>query len=276
MKNRVITVLLFLILLAGSLTMVFPFLWMLSTALKDSKFVYQIPPQWIPRPVDWHNFVEIWSVVPLFNGLKNSFFVAGCVVLFGTLSSSMAAFSFSKLDFPYKDKIFIALLSSIMMPLVVMLIPQFIIYAKIRWIDTLLPLIIPGTLGNISMMFFLRQYMNGLSSELMDAAKLDGCGYLRIYGNIFLPLCMPAIAANVILLFMSTWNDYLGPLVYIHSPSRATVQVVIASLSSYYAEQTDFPIVMAASIVAILPVLLLFVTCQKYFVESFAMSGIKG
>lgn len=276
MKNRKVTILIFLIMLAGAVTMVFPFLWMLSTSLKDSKFVYQFPPQWIPSPVDWHNFVEIWTVVPLFSGLKNSFFVTVCVVVFGTLSSSMAAFSFSKLDFPFKSKIFLALLSSMMVPFVVILIPQFIIYARIRWIDTLLPLIIPGALGNISMIFFLRQYMNGISSELMDAAKLDGCGYLRMYGNIFLPLCLPAIAANIILLFMATWNDYLGPLIYTHSPSKATVQLVIASLSSYYAEQTDFPIVMASSLVAILPVLILFVSCQKYFVESFAMSGIKG
>lgn len=275
-KKSAATVIIFLLLLLGAFTMILPFLWMLSTSLKDSKFVYQFPPQWIPNPLDWHNFVEIWTVIPLLGGLKNSFVVTSSVVVFGTFTSSMAAFSFAKMDFPHKNTFFMALLSTLMIPFIVILIPQFIIFSKIRWIDTLLPLIVPGMLGNVSMIFFLRQYMTGISTELMHSAKIDGCGYFRIYSSIFLPLCGPAIAANVILLFMTTWNDYLAPLVYTHSPSRATVQVVIATLSSYYAEQTDFPIVMAASLVAILPILILFITCQKYFVESFALSGIKG
>ncbi len=275
-KYSLSNMLIFLLMLVGAVTMIFPFLWMLSTALKDSKFVYQFPPQWIPNPVDWRNFIEVWSIVPLWTGIKNSIFVSFCVVVFGTLSSSMSAFAFAKLDFPHKEKYFLALLSSMMIPMVVLLIPQFIFYSKLHWIDTLLPLIVPGMLGNISMIFFLRQYMLGLPSELIEAAKIDGCGYPRIFARIFLPLCVPAIAANVILFFMNTWNDYIGPLIFTNSPSKSTVQVVIASLSSYYAEQTDFPIVMAASLIAVLPILILFITCQKHFVESFSMSGIKG
>jgi len=275
-KSKAATIVIFLIVLAGAVTMIFPFLWMLSTSLKDTKFVYQFPPQWIPNPVDWHNFVEIWEVVPLGRGLLNSSIVTGCVILFGTISSSMAAFAFAKLNFPQKNIFFIALLSTMMIPFVVILIPQFVMFSKIHWIDTLLPLIVPGMLGNVSMIFFLRQYITGLPTELMDAAKIDGCGYFRIYSRIFLPLSRPAIVANIILIFMATWNDYLGPLVFTNSASRSTVQIVIASLSAYYAEQTDFPIVMAASLVAILPVLILFITCQKHFVESFALSGIKG
>lgn len=265
-----------LLLLIGAFTMVLPFVWMLSTSLKESKLVYQIPPQWIPNPVDWKNFIEIWYVSNIGTGLKNSVIITACVVLFSTLTSSMAAFSFAKINFPHKNIIFLALLSTTMVPFVVLLIPQFLMYSKINWIDTLLPLIIPASLGNVSMIFFLRQYMKGLSSELMDAAKVDGCGYPRIYYRIFLPLCGPAIAANVILLFMNTWNDYLAPIVFTNSAKYATIQVAIASLNSFYAEQTDFPIVMAASLVAILPILILFITCQKYFTESFAMSGIKG
>jgi multiple sugar transport system permease protein len=265
-----------LLLLIGAFTMVLPFVWMLSTSLKESKLVYQIPPQWIPNPVDWKNFIEIWYVSNIGTGLKNSVIITACVVLFSTLTSSMAAFSFAKINFPHKNIIFLALLSTTMVPFVVLLIPQFLMYSKMNWIDTLLPLIIPASLGNVSMIFFLRQYMKGLSSELMDAAKVDGCGYPRIYYRIFLPLCGPAIAANVILLFMNTWNDYLAPVVFTNSAKYATIQVAIASLNSFYAEQTDFPIVMAASLVAILPILILFITCQKYFTESFAMSGIKG
>jgi multiple sugar transport system permease protein len=275
-RRRSVTVVAFAAMLVGALTMAVPFLWMVSTALKDSKLVYSFPPQWIPRPADWANFVEVWQVVPLARGLLNSALVTVCVVVVGTLSSTMAAFAFAKLDFPHKDKLFIALLATMMIPFVVTLIPQFLIYSEIGWIDTLLPLIVPGTLGNVMMIFFLRQYMTGLSSELMDAARIDGAGVPRTYWSIFLPLCGPAIAANVIIVFMATWNDYLGPLIFTHSSENSTVQLVIASLTSYYAEQTDFPIVMAASLIAVLPVVVLFVFCQKYFVDSFAFSGIKG
>ena len=275
-QNRAADIIIFSVLSAGAVTMVFPFFWMLSTALKDSKSVFAYPPTLIPYPLIWQNFIDIWRVVPLFNGLKNSFIVSSCVVLFGTVSSTMAAFSYSKLRFPCKNLFFMLLLSTMMIPFAVLLIPLFVMYSAVGWIDTLLPLIVPGMLGNVTMIFFLRQFMNGLPNELMESAKIDGCGYPRIYAGIYLPLCGPAIAANVILLFMATWNDYLGPLIFTHSPSIATVQVVIASFNTFYKDQMNFAFVMAASLIAILPVLILFITCQKYFVDSFVMSGIKG
>ncbi len=266
----------FVAMFVASLSMVLPFLWMVSTSLKSSKMVFTFPPQWIPDPVDWANYAEVWSVVPLGRGLLNSTIVTVLVVVIGTFSSTMAAFAFAKLDFPHKPLVFNFLLASMMIPVVVILVPQFAIYARIGWIDTLLPLIVPGMLGNVMMIFFLRQYMMGLPTELMDAAKIDGAGFLRIYWSIFMPLAKPAIAANVIIVFMATWNDYLGPLIYTHSPKNSTVQLVIASLTSYYEEQTDFPIIMAASAIAVLPVIAIFVALQKHFVNSFAVSGIKG
>jgi multiple sugar transport system permease protein len=265
----------FLLMLAGGVTMVLPFLWMLSTSLKQSNLVFG-PPEWIPDPVDWANYAEIWDAAPLATGLVNSTIVTVLVVVVGTFSSTMAAFAFAKLDFPHKRIIFVALLATIMIPLVVLILPQFLVYAQIGWLDTLLPLIVPGLLGNVTMIFFLRQYMLGIATELMEAAKIDGAGFFRIYWSIFLPLCKPAIAANVIIVFMATWNDYLGPLIFTSSPENSTVQLVIASLNSYHAEQTDFPLIMAASIVAVLPVVVLFTITQKYFVESFAFTGIKG
>ena len=273
--RRIGTVIAFILMLAGGLTMVLPFLWMLSTSLKQSNLVFG-PPQWIPDPIDWANYAEIWDVAPLATGLLNSFIVTALVVVVGTFSSTMAAFAFAKLEFPYKRAIFVGMLSTIMIPLIVMILPQFLVFARIGWIDTLLPLIIPGLFGNVTMIFFLRQYMFGIATELMEAAKLDGAGFLRIYWSIFLPLCKPAIAANVIIVFMATWNDYLGPLIFTSSPENSTVQLVIASLNSYYAEQTDYPLIMAASIIAVLPVVVLFTAAQKYFVDSFAFSGLKG
>lgn len=266
----------FILLTIGAFTMIIPFVWMLSTALKESKLVYQIPPQWIPNPVDWKNFIEIWSASNLLIGFRNSIFITSVVITGCTITSSMAAFAFAKMDFPGKSKYFLALLSTMMVPGVVLLIPQFMMYTKFHWIDTFYPLIVPAALGNVSMIFFMRQYMSGLSSELIDAAKIDGCSYFGIYGKIFMPLSQPAIAANTILLFMNTWNDYLGPALFTNSKNLQTVQVAIGSLNAYYAEQTDIPVVMAASLVGIIPVLTLFITCQKYFIESFAMTGIKG
>lgn len=275
-KLKISNVPIFLLLSLGAFTMIFPFIWMLSTSLKDAKMVYQFPPQWIPEPIDWHNYIEVWSIIPLANSIKNSLIVVIIVIVLGTFTSSLAAFSFSKMDFPHKNIYFIAILSTMMIPFIVLMIPQFIIYSKIKWIDTLIPLILPGTLGNVSMIFFLRQYMMGLPKDIMDAGKIDGCSFFRIYRNIFLPLCKPAIAANVILMFMTVWNDYLTPLVFINSPDKMTVQVMIAMLNSYYAEQTDFPIIMAASVVSVIPILLVFISCQKHFIESFAMTGVKG
>ncbi|MGV3713186.1 carbohydrate ABC transporter permease [Pseudolysinimonas sp.] len=274
--RRTGTAIAFVLMLLGGLTMVLPFLWMLSTSLKQSNLVFGYPPQWIPDPVDWANYVEVWDVAPLATGLLNSALVTGLVVVVGTFSSTMAAFAFAKLEFPHKRTIFYALLATIMIPLIVLLIPQFLVYIEIGWIDTLLPLIVPGLLGNVTMIFFLRQYMLGLASELLEAATIDGAGYFRIYWSIFLPLCRPAIAANVIIVFMATWNDYLTPLIFTNSPENSTVQLVIASLNSYYAEQTDFPMIMAASIIAVVPVVVLFSLLQKHFVDSFAFSGIKG
>jgi len=275
-RRRAGTAVAFVLMLIGALSMVLPFIWMVSTSLKESKLVFDYPPQWIPDPVDWANYVEVWDIAPLATGLLNSAVVTISVVVVGTFSSTMAAFAFAKLDFPHKQTLFVGLLATMMVPVVVTIIPQFLVFAEIGWIDTLLPLIVPALLGNITMIFFLRQYMMGLAGELLDAAKIDGAGFFRIYWSIFLPLCKPAIAANVIIVFMATWNDYLGPLIFTNSPENSTVQLVIASLNSYYAEQTDYPIVMAASVIAVLPVVIIFIALQRYFVDSFAFSGIKG
>ena len=266
----------FLVVLMGACTMILPFLWMLVTSLKEANLVYTIPPEWIPNPVDWKNYVDIWSAANLITGIKNSAIISICVLTLSTLTSTMAAFSFAKLDFPCKNVIFIALLSTMMVQGVVLLVPQFLMYTKFKWIDTLLPMIVPACLCNINNLFFVRQFISGLPSGYLEAAKIDGCGYFGTYWKIYLPMCKPAIIANAIMLFMGTWNDYFGPLIFTHSESKQTIQVAIAMLSSHYEQQTDIPLVMCASLIAVLPVLILFITCQKYFTESFAMTGIKG
>ncbi len=266
----------FLVLLIGACTMVVPFVWMISTSLKEANLVYTIPPKWIPDPIDWSNFKDIWSAANLITGIKNSSLITILVLALSTLTSSMAAFAFAKLRFPGKNVIFLMLLSTMMVPGIVLLVPNFIVYTKLKWIDTLLPMIVPASLCNINNIFFMRQFIMGLPSDYLDAAKIDGCGYFGAYRRIFLPMCKPAIVTNAIMMFMATWNDYMTPLLYTHSESRQTIQVAIAMLNSHYEQQTDIPLVMAASLIAMIPVLILFITCQKHFTESFVMTGIKG
>jgi len=277
-QNHTVTALSFAGMLLGSLTMVVPFLWMLSTALKDSKSVFRYPPQWIPNPAQWHNFVDVWHKMPLAHDLLNSLIVSAVIVVVGLFTTTMAAFAFAKLDIPHKNIWFMLVLVIMMFPAVVVIIPQFLMYTAIGWINTLLPLMVPGALGNAAMVFFLRQYMIGLPSELMDAARLDGASVPRIYWSVFLPLCRPAIAAYAIIVFMTAWNMYLEPLVFTNSPQLETVQKGIAALMSSgpTSPQPDMTIVMTASLIAILPVIIVFLFLQKYFIDSFAISGFKG
>lgn len=262
--------------LLGACTMILPFVWMISTSLKEANLVYEIPPKWIPNPADWNNFVEIWQSSNIVTGIRNSCIVSATVLIVSTFTSTMAAFAFAKLDFPGKNIIFLMLLFTMMVPGAVILVPQFILYSRIHWIDTLLPLIVPASLCNINNIFFLRQFIIGLPTDYLWAAQIDGCGYFSAYLRVFFPICKPAVVANTIMLFMTTWNDYFGPVIFTHSESKQTIQVAIAMMSSHYEQQTDIPLVMCASLIAILPILILFITCQKYFTDSFAISGVKG
>jgi multiple sugar transport system permease protein len=275
-NTKIANIIVFVILSLGAVTMLFPLFWMISTSIKESQHVFKIPPQWIPNPVIWSKYVEVWKVTPLLKGIRNSMTIAVTVIVFGIFNSSLAAYSFSKLRFRYKNQIFMALLSTMMIPYAVILIPQFVAFSKIGWFDTLLPLIVPGLFGGVGVMFFLRQYMNGIPNELVEAAKIDGCSYFGIYVKIILPLSKPALAAQIIFMFMGIWNDFFGPIVYINTPEKMTIQAMIRNFSSLYASQTDFPMIMAASLISMAPILILFMIFQNYFVESLAISGIKG
>ena len=269
-------VLIVIILLLGSVIMIGPLLWMVSTSLKDKSGVFQLPPQWVPNPVRLDAYKRLLDLDTLTSGIKNTVIVSLTVTIIGTITSSMAAFSFAKLKMPFKNLLFLILLAAIMIPYPAVMIPQFMMFSKIGWVDTLLPLIIPGLFGNITMIFFLRQYLSSVPDSIIEAAKIDGASYLKIFFNLIFPLIRPAIAAQFILWFMGTWNDYLAPLIYLNSPEKQTLQVVIANLNAAYAIQTDYPLIMAASVVSLLPVLIVFIIFQKQIIESVAISGMKG
>lgn len=275
-QHKLVNWILFAFLLAGSLVMIVPLLWMLSTSVKEKLEVFAMPPVWIPSKINWIKYSEIWTKGPLLSGLKNSLIVCLLVTTIGTFTSSLAAFSFAKLRYPHKNTIFLSLLGTMMIPFAIIMIPQFIIFSKIGWVDTLKPLIIPGLFGNVSMIFFLRQYMMGIPTDFIEAARLEGCSFFKIYYKIILPLSGPAISAQVILWFMGIWNDYLAPSIYINTPERMTIQTVIQSFNATYAIQTDFPLIMAASIMSMLPIIVVFIIFQKWIIESIAITGVKG
>ncbi|WP_213618841.1 carbohydrate ABC transporter permease [Paenibacillus sp. J22TS3] len=275
-KRRLANTIIFIVLAIGAIVMIAPLLWMLTTSVKDKQDVFALPPKWIPDVFHFNTYVEIWEKGPLLTGITNSLIVAVSVTVVGTFTSSLAAFAFAKLKFPHKNKIFLLLLSAIMIPYPAVMIPQFIMFSELGWVDTLLPLIVPGLFGNIVMIFFIRQYLVSVPNEIIEAAKIDGSSYFRLFSTITFPLIKPAVAAQLILWFMGIWNDYLAPIIYLNSPENQTLQLVIANYNATYAIQTDYPLIMAASIIALLPVLITFLVFQKQIIESVAISGVKG
>jgi multiple sugar transport system permease protein len=275
-SERSMNVMAYVILILGSFIMLAPFVWTVSTAFKTQDHVFDLPPKWIPDPFTWINFAEVWNKAPLLTGFMNSTIIAICVLSVGLFVSAMAAYAFSKFNFPFKETIFICLLGTMMIPYSVVMIPQFIGFSYLNWVDTLLPLIVPGLFGHIVTIFFFKQFMQGsIPSDLIDAAKIDGANYFRTFVTVALPIVKPAIAAQAALGFMGIWNDFLGPVIYLHSPEKQTIQVIIASLQSNYISQANYPNMMAASLIALVPVVLVFFFCQRYFIESLSISGLK-
>lgn len=260
----------------GAIVMVAPLAWTFSTSLKTRDNVFALPPQWVPDPVQWENYIRVWTAGPLLSGIQNSLIVACSVTIVGTLFSGLAAFAFAKMRMPFKNVIFLFLLAALMVPFPTLMIPQFTMFAGLGWVDTLLPLIVPFVFGNIVMIFFLRQYLNSVPDSMVEAARIDGASYLQIFFRLILPIIKPAVAAQFILWFMAVWNDYLAPIIYLNSPDIQTLQLVIASFNAQYAIQTDYPLIMAASFIALLPVLIVFLVFQRQIIESIALTGSKG
>ncbi|WP_456845075.1 carbohydrate ABC transporter permease [Cellulomonas sp. P5_C6] len=275
-ESRLGNAALFVLLAVGSLVMLAPLLWMFTTALKTKVQVFALPPVWIPNPPQWDTFVRMWTEAPILSGFKNSLIVALSVTVIGTFTSALAAFALAKLRLPYKNTIFLVLLSGLMVPYPTIMIPQFVMFSRLHWVDTLLPLIVPLLFGNIIMIFFLRQYLSTVPDSMIEAAKIDGASYLQIFRVMIMPMIRPAIAAQFILWFMFVWNDYLAPILYLNTPEKQTLQVVIANLNVEFATQRDYPLIMAASFVALLPILVVFLIFQRQIIESVALTGSKG
>jgi ABC-type glycerol-3-phosphate transport system permease component len=258
-----------------SLAYVGPFLWMVSTSLKLSGREITFPPQWIPNPVVWGNYYRAMTIVPMFTFVQNTVIVTLTATACGVLTASLAGFAFARLRFPGRDKLFAMCLTALMLPGIVTLIPEFLIFKQFGLLDTLWPLIIPWSLGGSAFAVFLfRQYALTVPLDLDEAARVDGAGALRIWWSIMLPLARPVLATLAILSVIHHWNEFLRPLVYISTPTRRTMAIALALFKSEY--MVEWNLMMAASTLMLLPILVLFFLAQRYFVQGIVMSGIKG
>lgn len=267
----------YFLLILGAAILVFPYIWMVLTSLKDDYEAMSLTLKLFPEE-KWHfaNYKEIWTVVPLIRGVMNTLIVEVSVIAIGTFVSSLAAFSFAKLKLRAKNFWLLFLMSGMMVPYAALMMPQFRAFYALNMFDTLWPLILPGFFGNVSMMFFLIQYMKGISNSFFEAAKLDGAGYMRMFLSIMLPMIKTAIAAQVIFWFIGIWNDYFAPAIYLKSYETMTLQPMMARINSNNSGGTNLPLIMAGSVLSSIPMFVIYVTCQKFFIESLAISGVKG
>jgi multiple sugar transport system permease protein len=264
----------YLFLIIGSFVMAIPFLWMLSTSLKEQGVVFELPPKWIPEHFEWSNYVFVLTEANVLGGFVNTMLVISLPCVIGLFTSALAANAFARLKFPAKNSLFSMLLATMMIPGVVTMIPTFILFKNIGWVDSWMPLIIPGMFGGAAAVFFLRQFFMTIPMELEDAAKMDGLNPFQIFIRIMLPLSKPALVTQGIFGFLAGYNDFLGPLIYINTTEKYTLQLVLASFQGYYNAQWTY--IMAGSVLALIPTILLFFFAQRYFVEGITMTGMKG
>ncbi len=265
----------FIALSAIGLLFVVPFLWMISTSLKQDIKVFT--QGWIPQPVLWHNYVDALTSAPFDVYFKNTIIITTLSVVGSVLSSSLVAYAFSRLKWPGRDFLFGIVLATMILPGVVTLIPRYILFAKMGWVNTFLPLIVPTFLGTSSFyIFLLRQFYRGIPMELSEAARIDGASELRIWWQIVQPLARPALAAVGIFSFNGAWEDYFNPLIYLSSEAKYTLQLGLTTFEGGGGGAPQWHLMMAANVVVMIPVLVIFFLGQRYFIEGVTFSGMGG
>lgn len=270
----VMKVALYLVLIIITVVMIVPFLWMLSASIKSNREVFLMDPfVWIPDVPKWDNYVRIWTKIPLLKFVENTVILTIVVTFLQLLTSSFAAYSFSKLEFKHKNGLFLAYIATIAMPWQVYMVPQFIMMRSMGLNDTLLAMICLQAFSAFGV-FMMKQFYEGIPNELCEAARIDGMSEYRIYSKIMLPLSKPALSTLTIFTFVTTWNDYLGPMIYLKTEEKKTIQLGLKMFIGQYS--AEYGLIMAGSVVSLVPVIIIFLCLQKYFVEGIASTGIKG
>lgn len=263
------------VLVAGSLLFLLPFIWSLSTSLKAEGEVFAFPPELIPGQIQWRNYPDALTALPFGRYALNTLLLAVGRIVGIVLSCSLVAFAFARLRWKGRDALFFVLLATLMIPAEITLVPQYILFSRLGWVDTYLPLIVPAYFAdNAFFVFLLRQFFLTIPRDLDDAARVDGAGYFAIYRQIILPLSKPALVAVGIFAFQNNWNAFLGPLIYLQSRDLFTVGLGLSLFQEQY--YTAWTLLMAASVAVMLPVLVVFFVLQRRFVEGITFTGLKG
>jgi multiple sugar transport system permease protein len=255
------------------LVMLTPFVWMLSASLMLNRDVFTFPIQWIPAVPRWQNYVDIWTKIPLALFVWNTAKITIAVTILQLLTSSFAAYAFAKLRFPGRDALFLGYIATIAMPWQVYMVPQFLLMRELGLHNTHMALILLQAFTAFGV-FLMRQFYQSIPDELCEAARIDGMNEYQIWWRIMLPLSKPALSTLTIFTFVSTWNDFLGPLIYLTKTELKTIQIGLRMFISQYS--AEYGLIMAASVVALIPVLVVFLALQRFFVEGIATSGLKG
>ena len=266
-------VLLYALLIIIGIIMVVPFLWMISTSLKEQYDTVKIPPVWIPNPPRWQNYVDLFTQQPMLQFMLNTIKIVFFVVLGQLFFSSLAAYSFARIKFKGRTVMFFFYIATLMVPGQVTMIPTYLMFAKVGLVDNHIVLILPAFFSAFGV-FLLRQFFMSLPKELEEAAEIDGCNPFTTYYRIMLPLIVPAMLTLGVFTLMNTWNDYMGPLIYLTTPEKYTMTLGIAYFKGVYT--TQWNLVMAGSVLSVIPILVAYLCAQKYFVEGIATSGVKG
>ena len=259
----------------GSIVMLVPFFWMISTALKPESEIFSVPIKWLPTSLYFDNFIRALDVIPVMKYMFNTFLIAILKVWGEVFVSALVAYGFARFNFRFKNTLFMILLATMMLPYEVTMIPTFLVWSNLGFSDSYVPLILPAYFGSATFIFFLRMYFSTFPKELEESAIIDGASYLQIFIRIFIPLSKAALVTIALWSFMGTWNDLLGQLIYINSPEKYTIQLGLASFSNMTGETLWGPL-MSASFMALIPVILFLIFAQRYFTEGIKMSGIKG
>ena len=252
----------------------FPFFWMVSSSVKPPSEMMAMPPKWIPSTIVFDSYVRPFTNLPFLLFYRNTIFVTLMGMLGVLLSSSLVAFAFARMRWPGRDKLFILMLATLMVPNHVTLIPTYVFYSKLDWINTFLPLLVPEWTGSPFIIFLMRQYMMTIPLEMDDAARIDGCGWFRLYSRIIVPLSWPVIGVAAIYSFTYHWNAFERPLIYLNRLELFTVPLGLAILKGRYS--TEFGSMMAMATVSVIPVLIVFFLAQRYFIQGVVVSGVKG
>jgi ABC-type glycerol-3-phosphate transport system permease component len=273
--RRTVTFVAHVALIGIALISLLPLFYMVSTSLKAYGEEFSYPIKWIPDPIVWGNYRTVFSRVPVWTLFSNTMTVTVLATVGGLLSSSLVAYGFARTRFPGRDFLFMLMLSGLMLPYMVTLIPQFVLFRNLGWINTLLPLIVPAFFGGHPFyIFLLRQFFKGLPTDLEDAAKLDGAGFFRIWWTVAMPLAKPGLATVAILSILAHWNDFIAPLVYLNTQDKWTLALGIRLFRDAY--QTNFNLTMAYAVMMTIPVFTVFFAFQKYFIRGIAISGMGG